>query len=289
MQRYLGLFLLVGLASALTPEVKELPVLGVPGVQGVPGVIVTPGLGNVPGVVGVGAPVGIPSGVSGTQLLLDPLAPLSGLRNVAPTLAPTNLQNPLIQPTNIVASELLRSPLGTLTYLQNPLIQQSNIVPSELLRSPLGTVIPLSPVRPAEPVYDILNKPILLAAKGQSQGEGYSVYILERGISALPENPNTKPIHEIIRTGAQKTALVIYPESLTIGSPVYNLIRTLPVGHLEIPQGIKLGSLARGLNAQVLLVLIIDNEEIHTLGVEGLVRLGNLGVTENDVVYDVRL
>lgn len=126
---------------------------------------------------------------------------------------------------------------------------------------------------------EVYNGPVMMVVKSTSEAEGLTIYFLEYGLSALTDNPQTKLIHEAIKSGAEKTAVVIHPTVLH-NTPAFKVIKDVPVVKVEIPVGIPFGHFINSVSHNTPYVFIHDKNDVTTFDVDGLVRVGTLDVAE---------
>ncbi|XP_069690331.1 uncharacterized protein [Periplaneta americana] len=138
---------------------------------------------------------------------------------------------------------------------------------------------------PENNLREISNKAIVVLTKANPEGkEGVVVHFLERGLSSLAENPSTRAIHEQLKAGAEKIALILHAPSLN-SNPALKRLREQPVTRVEIPEGMKLNNMIRATsNRHVPYVAIQDKEEFDALDIDGILRLGSLEVTEKSLI-----
>ena len=129
---------------------------------------------------------------------------------------------------------------------------------------------------------DVYNRPVMMVVKSTSEVEGLTIYFLEHGLSALAENPQTKFIHDAIKSGAEKTAVVIHPTVL-YNTPAFKIIKDVPVVKFEIPVGIKFGNFINSVGHNTPYVFIHDKDDVTSFDLDGLVRVGSLDVAEEKV------
>ena len=129
---------------------------------------------------------------------------------------------------------------------------------------------------------DVYNRPIMMVGKSTSAVEGLTVYFLEYGLSSLAENPQTKFIHDAIKSGAEKTVVVIHPTVLQ-NTPAFKIIKDLPVVKVDIPTGIRFGHFINSISHNTPYVFIHDKDDVSTFDLDGLVRVGTLDIAEEKV------
>jgi hypothetical protein len=129
---------------------------------------------------------------------------------------------------------------------------------------------------------DVYNRPVMMVVKSTSGDEGLTVYFLEYGLSSLAENPQTKFIHDAIKSGAEKTAVVIHPTVLQ-NTPAFKIIKDLLVVKAYVPVGIKFGHFINSISHNTPYVFIHDKDDVSTFDLDGLVRVGTLDVAEEKV------
>ncbi|KDR22936.1 hypothetical protein L798_14793 [Zootermopsis nevadensis] len=132
-------------------------------------------------------------------------------------------------------------------------------------------------------IRDVYNKPVTMILKSKSGVEGLTAYILENGLSSLAENPETKFIHDLIKTGSEKTAVVVQPTVLS-NTPAFRILKDMSVVKLEVPSGIKFSNLVNVISTNMPFVFIHDKEDVSTFESEGLVKVGSLDIADEKVV-----
>lgn len=161
-----------------------------------------------------------------------------------------------------------------LPIIINPLVPYNIYQPAvpSILRGDLQSV----PIN----LRDVYTKPVTLIVKSSSGAEGLTACILENGLSSLAENPQTRAILDMIRTGSDKTAVVVQPTAL-YNTPAFRILKDMPVVKIEVPSGIKLANL---ININTPYVLIHDKEDVTTSDLDGLIRVGSLDIAEEKLV-----
>ncbi|XP_069690332.1 uncharacterized protein [Periplaneta americana] len=129
---------------------------------------------------------------------------------------------------------------------------------------------------------DIYNTPVIVVAKARADSDALSAYVVEHGLSSLAENPHTQELHELLRAGSEKSAMVIPPSALR-NIQAINILNDLPVEKVAIPAGIRGSKLIRIINSHVPLVLIHEKEDATNIGAENLIRIGSLEVSESRI------
>jgi hypothetical protein len=159
----------------------------------------------------------------------------------------------------------------------NPFIPYNIYYPfvPNILRSDLQSV-PIS-------IRDVYNKPITVILKSQSGVEGLTAYILENGLSSLAENPQTRFIYDMIKTGSEKTAVVVQP-TILYNTPAFRILKDMSVVKFEVPSGIRFANLVNAISTNMPYVFIHDKEDVNTFDFEGLIRVGSLDIAEEKVI-----
>jgi hypothetical protein len=191
------------------------------------------------------------SGVPGVSSTWDTVASsVLGLRSIYPLNVPISV-NPLI-PYNIYS------------------LNVPNIIRSDINSIPIN-------------LRDVYNKPVLMILKSTSGVEGLTAYLLENGLSSLADNPQTKSIYDAIRTGDEKTAVVINP-TMIYNTPAFRILKDMPIVKLEVPDGITFANLVNAMINNIPHVLIHDKEDVNTFDFEGLIRVGSLDISEGRII-----
>jgi hypothetical protein len=131
---------------------------------------------------------------------------------------------------------------------------------------------------------DVYKRPVMLVVKSISEAEGLAVYFLEYGLSASADNHQTKFIHEAIKSGAEKTAVVIHPTVLH-NTPYFKVIKDVPLVKFEIPVGIPFGHFINSVSRNTPCAFIHEKEDVTNFYFDGLVRVSTLDVAEQKVQY----
>lgn len=131
---------------------------------------------------------------------------------------------------------------------------------------------------------DVLREPAVLVMKSSPEATDLEAYILERGLSSLAENPSTRFIHDKIKNGADKNAVVAHPAML-LKTPAFKTLKEMPVKKTEIAGSIKFANLARFLNTNLPFIFIYDEENLDSFDSDGLIRLGSLDVSDNKIQW----
>jgi hypothetical protein len=191
------------------------------------------------------------SGVPGISSTIDTLgSSVLGLKSVYPYSIPVSV-NPFL-PYNIYY----------------PIVP--NVLRSELQSVPIN-------------IRDVYNRPVMVILKSRSGVEGLTAYILENGLSSLAENPQTKFIHDLIKTGSEKTAVVVHP-SVLYNTPAFRILKDMSVVKLEVPSGIKFANLVNVISTNIPYVFIHDKEDVSTFDLEGLIKVGSFDIAEEKVL-----
>jgi hypothetical protein len=191
------------------------------------------------------------SGVPGVSSIFDTVgSSIFGVRSIYPYNFPVSV-NPLI-PYNVY-------------YPYVP-----NIVRNDLQSIPVS-------------LRDVYQKPVMIIVKSTPEAEGLTAYVLENGLSSLADNPRTRFIHEMIKTGAEKTAVVVHP-SVLYNIPAYRILRDMPVVKFEVPSGIKFANLVHIISNNMPYVFIHDKEDVNNLDFEGLIRVGSFDIAEEKII-----
>ena len=101
---------------------------------------------------------------------------------------------------------------------------------------------------------------------------------MEYGLSVLAENPQTKFIHDAIKSSAETTAVVIHPTVLH-NNPAFKITKDVPLVKIETPVGSQFGRFTNPVSHNTPYVFIREKNDVTTFDL-GLVRVGILDVAE---------